>query len=378
MNLKNNKKIQKKKIMKKRINSLYIHIPFCRSLCPYCDFAKLLKNNKFEDGYISQLLKDLSSLKDKFFKFKTIFIGGGTPSCLNNKNLSLVLEALSKLLRSGGEFTIEANPEDIDVLFLNTIKKYGVNRISIGVQTFDQKILDSIHRNYHLDIFSLIKNVKKYVNNINLDFIYGLPGYSKQILENDLETFFKLDVNHASFYSLIVSQGTMYFNSGIKEIDEDISCDYYLYILKEMRKHGFERYEVSNYSKPGYECKHNLTYWHNEEYVGVGLNSSGYVSGVRYTNTKNFSDYINGINNIEKEIITYKSLKEYYFITNLRLSKGFSINDYNKIFHEDFLTTYKSKIKQMIKAGQVMVKNGRFFCTDKGLLVLDLVILDLI
>ncbi len=364
--------------MKRKVNSLYIHIPFCRNICPYCDFAKLYKNQNYEDKYINQLLKDLSLTRDKFFKFETIYIGGGTPSCLSLENLEKVLIACNKLHVRNYEFSIETNPEDISEELLKLLKKYGVNRISIGIQTFNEKILNTINRNYHINYVDMINLVKKYINNINLDFIYGLPGYSFDILKNDLETFFKLKVNHSSFYSLIVSPGTIFFNKNIKEIDEDLSSKYYLYILKEMRKHSFNRYEVSNYSKSGFECRHNLTYWRNQEYLGLGLNASGYIGNVRYTNTKNFSEYIKGINNIQKEFITNKQLEEYYLITNLRLSKGFSLSEYKEIFKIDFIEKYKNKIDLMIKEKQVAIKKGYFSCTDKGLLILDLILLKLI
>ncbi len=364
--------------MKRKVNSLYIHIPFCRNICPYCDFAKLYKNQNYEDKYIDQLLKDLSLTRDKFFKFETIYIGGGTPSCLSLDNLEKILIACSKMHKRDYEFSIETNPEDINQKLLELLKKYGVNRISIGIQTFNENILNTINRNYHINYKNMIELVKKYISNINLDFIYGLPGYSFDILKEDLKDFFELNVNHASFYSLIVSPGTIFFNKKVKEIDEDLSSEYYLYILKEMRKHGFERYEVSNYAKQGFECKHNLTYWRNKEYLGIGLNASGYIGNIRYSNTMNFSEYIKGINNINREIITDKQLEEYYFITNLRLSKGFSLDEYFKIFKTDFIKKYNKKVDLMIDNEQVTVNNGYFSCTDKGLLILDLILLQLI
>lgn len=365
------------KVMKRKINSLYVHIPFCHSLCPYCDFTKLLLNRKFEDLYIEQLIKDLSFVKDEFFKFKTIYIGGGTPSCLRTDNLEKLLCILNNMRDDSAEFTIEANPEDINDQFLTTLIKYGVNRISIGIQTFDGKILDSIGRNYHLDFNKLISKTKLYISNINLDFIYGLPNYTKSILRNDLNTFFKLDVNHASFYSLIVSPGTIFYNKGIKEDDQDKSREYYDLILKKMRDNGFERYEVSNYSKPGYECKHNINYWRNGKYVAVGLGGSGYVGNERYTNTKNFSEYIKGINNKEIEKITNKSLEEYYLLTNLRLKVGFSLIEYKDLFKKDFLIVFDSHIKKLLEDRLVNIKDNRFYCTDEGLIVLDYVLEEL-
>lgn len=365
--------------MRRKVNSLYIHIPFCRNICPYCDFLKIYKNEFFEDQYVEQVIKDLSSLEDKFFRFKTVYIGGGTPSCLELKNIEKILVFVKKIRKvTDYEFTIEANPEDINEDFLKLIKKYGVNRISLGVQTFDKNILKSIGRDYNIDFFKLISLTKKYINNINLDFIYGLPNYSFKILKNDLSTFFKLDCNHASFYSLIVSPGTMYFNEKVKEIDNDLSCTYYKYILNRMRKNGFERYEVSNYAKKGFESKHNLTYWRNHEYIGIGAGSSGYFGRVRYENTKNISKYINGINEIEKEVITNDMLEEYYFITNLRLSRGFSLKEYKKIFKSDFENKYKIVLEKLFKNKLVEIKKGFFCCTDKGILILDLILSELI
>ena len=364
--------------MKKRANSLYIHIPFCRHICPYCDFLKLLKNKDFEAKYVKQLIKDLSFFEDKSFKFKTIYIGGGTPSCLEKENLIFILSKIKHLLANDYEFSIEVNPEDITENLLKTFKKYGINRISIGIQTFDEKTLDSIKRNYHINYKEMICLVKKYIKNINLDFIYGLPGYSKEILENDLKTFFLLDVNHASFYSLIVEKGTLYYKENVKEIDDDISREYYDLILNEMRQHGFNRYEVSNYSKPGFECEHNLAYWKNKEYYAIGIGSSGYVGDIRYKNSSNFNKYINGINEVEKEKINTELLEEYYLITNLRLESGFSLLEYKKIFKKDFESTYKEKINTLLSKKLVSIKNNRFFCTDEGLILLDQVLLILI
>jgi putative oxygen-independent coproporphyrinogen III oxidase len=361
---------------KRKINSLYIHIPFCRHICPYCDFTKLIKNQDFEISYTKKLEEELTFLKSKYSKFTTIYIGGGTPSCLSIDNLNHLLEIVSKLKSSDCEFSIECNPEDISEELLKLFCKYGVNRISIGIQTFDSNMLDSIGRNYHIDFTFLIQQVKKYIRNINLDFIYGLPNYTKELLSSDLNTLFSLDVTHASFYSLIVSPGTIYFNKGIKEINDDKSREYYDLILNEMRNHGFKRYEVSNFAKQNFECKHNLTYWHNEEYVGIGLGASGYENGFRYTNSLNLDDYLKG-NKKQMEHITNKSLKEYYFITNLRLSDGFSLFEYKKNFNEDFVIKYNDVIQNLLSEHLCEIKNDRFYCTDEGIMLLDRVLLQL-
>jgi len=366
--------------IKKKINSLYIHIPFCRNICPYCDFTKLLKNQNFEDEYIEQIIKDISDAEISFYRFKTIYIGGGTPSCISLYNLEKLLKALNCVLNTstGYEFTIEANPEDIDENFLKLLKKYGINRISIGVQTFNVEILDSIHRNYNINFSRLIRLVKKYIKNINLDFIYGLPNYTFDVLKTDLDIFYRLKVKHASFYSLIVDSGCIYYNLGINEPSDDLCREYYDFILSSMREHKFERYEVSNYSLPGFESEHNINYWRNNEYLAIGIGASGYVGNIRYTNSKNISAYLKGIRNCEKEIITDITLKEYYFITNLRLKDGFNIDEFNEKFKIDFLSQYKDKINKLLKNNMVSIQNNRFFCTDDGLIILDEILLDLI
>lgn len=364
--------------MKKEINSLYIHIPFCRKLCPYCDFSKVIKNNSFEKRYIDQLIKDLSSVEDKFFLFKTIYIGGGTPSCLDYENLIKLLEKISMLKGADCEFTIEANPEDIDENFLKLIKKYGVNRISIGVQSFNKNILSSITRKTEINFIELIEMIKKYIDNINLDIIYGLPGSNISTLQNDLNFINRLDIQHASFYSLSINKGTEFYNKGIKEVDDSVSRGYYDLILKNMRDSGFVRYEVSNFCKPGYESLHNLNYWKNKEYVAIGLNSSGYVWPYRYKNSNNLTQYINGENRIEKELITNGLLKEYYLITNLRLYDGFSLKEYKKIFNEDFLIVNSKNIDEMKKNHLINIDYDRFYCTDEGLILLDRVLLKLL
>ena len=231
-----------------RINSLYIHIPFCKSICPYCDFTKIIKNEKFEDGYIYELLFDIEKIKAKYNKFKTIYLGGGTPSCLSYENLEKLLKSLEYFVDKDTEYTIETNPIDLTDDKLSLFKKYKINRISIGIQSFKEETLNLLDRNDHIDFKVLIKKVKNYIPNINLDFIYGLPNENLNDIKENLKKFIELDVNHISIYSLIISPGTKFYNMKLPELDEDFSRTAYLTIAKTLKKAGYIHYHPNNLS----------------------------------------------------------------------------------------------------------------------------------
>ena len=365
---------------KTKINSLYIHIPFCDSICPYCDFTKFLSKDIFKFEYINQLIRDLNELIAANCKFKTIYIGGGTPSCLSIKDLIKLLKKVKLLIDfdTNYEFTIEANPESIDEDKLRLFKSAGVNRISIGIQSFNDELLETINRNYHINYFNLIKTVKKYINNINIDLIYGLPGQTKENLLDDLNNFIKLDINHISTYSLSISPMSIFYVKGYKEIDEDLSREFYDTILNFLRKHGFERYEVSNFAKPGYESKHNLTYWNNEEYIGLGVGASGYIHPYRYKNSSNLTSYLHGKRNLEKEFISKNDNKIYFLLCNLRKKQGFLLKTYEILFKSRFFDDFSGKIEKFLENNLIITENDRIFCSDEGLIKLDLILKEII
>lgn len=354
--------------------SLYVHIPFCKKICPYCDFVKVLENKNFIEPYINELVKDISFFIDNNFKFETIYIGGGTPSILSSKNLEILLSNLRKILKNGGEFTIEANPESIDETKLSILKKFDINRISIGLQTFNKELLKSLNRDYNINYFDLINLVKKYIKNINVDFIYGLPNQDLESIKNDLEKFIKLDINHVSLYSLQVEENTLFYNEGVKEISSDQSSEMYNYILNYLRNNGFNRYEVSNFAKPGYESKHNLTYWNNEKYYAIGIGASGYINNIRYKNSANLTKYIKGLREKEIEKLNNEDVRKYYLICNLRKAEGFDLNEYNYKFNKDFLIDYKEEIEYLLAVKAINIENNRIKCTDYGILTLNLVL----
>ena len=353
--------------------SLYIHIPFCEHICKYCDFTKLFYFKKFEKPYIEALKKEVSSkVKNKIL---TLYFGGGTPTALSDEGFEDILSFASKYLESDYEFTVEANVENLTETKLDIMKRYGVNRLSIGVQSTCNKLLKEIGR-YHSfeDAQKIIKLAKsKGFSNINIDYIYGFKNQSLNDLKKDLEEFIKLDIDHISIYSLIVEKGSMFYAQNYKTQDEDESRKFYEYIVSFLRQHEYERYEISNFARNKKYSRHNLTYWHNEEYYGCGLGASGYENGVRYENTKSLPKYLECKFIASEEKLGLKDLKEYFLITNLRLEKGFLKENYKKTFGIDFADEFSEKIIKNNLTNYFNLEGNQIFLTDEGLILMDFI-----
>ena len=269
------------------VKSIYIHIPFCSSLCTYCDFSKMYSLKKYSSKYLESLSNELNERYSNE-EIETIYIGGGTPSVLDIDELKKLFEITNRIhLKNDYEFTIECNINDITEEKIKIFKKNKVNRISIGVQTFNKETLKKMNRKHSYDIVKKkIALLKKYdINNINVDLIYAFPGTNIDDLKKDLDLIFSLDIKHISTYSLMIEPHTLLYINNVKNIEEELDCEMYELICKEMKKHGFKHYEVSNFCLDGFESKHNLTYWNNQEYYGFGLGASGYIDNLRYTNT---------------------------------------------------------------------------------------------
>ena len=357
--------------------SLYIHIPFCEHLCPYCDFTKLFYFEKFSKPYLDALFKEIDSYH--LSKMETIYIGGGTPTSLSDDEFEKLLKKVSNLLEDGGEFTCEANVENLTRAKLEIMARYGVNRLSIGIQSSRDERLSQIGR-FHT--FEKAKEVVSMAhslgfNNINVDLMYGFPGQTLEEIKEDVKNILKLNTEHVSIYSLIVSPGTLFFKKNIKEQNQDDSRLFYDTILQMMRDAGFERYEISNFSKPGFKSRHNLVYWHNKEYCGVGLGASGYLNGIRYKNTEKLDEYLKGNFVSEKETVDQKAKREYFLMTHLRLKEGFSLEEYKKEFGTDFIEEYKDIVDDYKKRQLAVIQDGNFAFTDEGLIIMDSLILPL-
>ena len=359
--------------------SLYVHIPFCAHICGYCDFTKVLYQEEWAFSYIERLKEQLDSLNiDK--PLKTVYVGGGTPTALPSSLLKEILSKLSTYLNKNDyEFTVEANPENLDDEKLSIMRECEVNRLSIGIESTHLKFLKLMGRPHTFEeAKAKVELAKKHgFNNISCDLIYGLPTETLEDVKQDVVGLLSLDVPHLSTYCLSVNPGTVWHNKGYKEMDDGEAADQYELILKEFRKAGYKRYEVSNFAKPGYESRHNLVYWRDEEYYAAGLGASGYLDGERYTFTKNLLSYLKGSFEGERETLSSKDNKEEFFLTHLRLEEGFLDADYTKRFGVSFFEEFKKQYESLKSDGLLTSEQGRIYCTDKGMLLLDRVLISL-
>ena len=316
---------------------IYIHIPFCNKICSYCDFAKLYNISQYEDEYIDELIKDINVLPED--KYNSIYIGGGTPSVLKNNNLIKLLSSINKYTPVK-EYTFECNIEDINEELLQILKDNHINRLSIGVQSFNKKILSYLNRKADINIKYKIKLAKKYFNNINIDLIYAIKDESLDDLENDLNKFIDLDIPHISCYSLIIEPNTVLNNMNTKPIDEELDYKMYKLIEETLENNGYNHYEISNYAKSGYESVHNTSYWNNEEYYGLGLGASGYIDNIRYDNTRSINYYLNGKRHIYEEELSKDNIMDYEMILGLRKLEGINKKDFYNKFQVNIKDTY--------------------------------------
>lgn len=359
--------------------SLYLHIPFCVHLCHYCDFTKVFYNEKWAKKYLEVLIYELQTYK--IDKCKTIFIGGGTPSSLTYDQLEYLLSHLNKYLDKDYEFSIEVNPETLDFDKISLFKKYGINRVSIGVQTFNETVLKKLGR-YHTN--KDVKNVVNWLNkvgitNYSFDLIYGLEGTSKDDVKHDLDMALSYNVKHLSLYSLIIEPNTKFFISKVEALNDDELRTIYDFIINYLYDHGFIHYEVSNFAiDEEHFSKHNLTYWQNKEYYGIGLGASGYINGIRYQNTKSLNEYFNYNFVVHKETIDLKNKEFEYIMLNLRTIYGINFEQYNLLFNKNFKDYYKEEINQLKKLNLIEINENSLKVTSHNLYILDSIITEFI
>ena len=345
------------------ITSLYVHIPFCKKKCLYCDFNSFDNKSEKIGKYMEALYTEIESYS--FNKLETIYIGGGTPSFIDS---SYIVRLLS-MLPSANEVTIEMNPCTVTIEKLDDYRKAGVNRISIGLQTTNDNILKEIGRAHSFEDFKkaygLIRNAG--FTNVNVDLMFGLPNQTLEDLKESVDYLISINPEHISCYSLILH------NDILKNLpnDEDERKMYY-YVKDKLKANGYEHYEISNFAKKGYESKHNLVYWNQEDYAGIGAGASSYIDGVRYTNESNIDKYNELVNKefsqrIVEEVQSSEEKLREYIILKLRLIEGLGISEFNKKFLTDFEEKFKNEISKLEKQKLVQIRNGRFMLTDKGL-----------
>lgn len=327
------------------MRSVYVHIPFCNSICSYCDFCKMLYNEEWVDHYLSKLEIEINKYYENDV-VKTIYIGGGTPSSLSINFLERLFSMLSNIkIYDKNEYTIEMNVNDITEDKLILLKKYKINRVSVGIESFNKFKLKFMNRKHNKkEIIKAIKLLRKYdFDNINIDFMYALPIENYKIFKKDLKKFLHLDVEHISTYSLIIEDNTALKINDIKPLDENLDAKMYKYLTRKLKKYDFNHYEVSNFSKTGYESIHNLTYWNNEEYYGFGLGSHGFINNVRYENTRNLNKYLNEDFRKEEYIVSTKEDMENEVIFGLRKLSGIDIKKFYDKFGKNIQEVFDIK-----------------------------------
>lgn len=343
------------------MKSIYIHIPFCNNICSYCDFAKVFYNEKYVLKYLESLEFEINNnYKNEIID--TLYIGGGTPSSLSIKELNRLFNILKKIkLSDNYEFTIECNIDSLTKEKIDLFKSNKVNRLSIGIETFNKKYLSFLNRKeFNLDI---LEYAKKKFNNINIDLIYAIPNETIEELNKDIDEFLKLNINHISLYSLIIEPHTKLYIDNVKNIDEDLDYEMYKLIDKRLKENGYIHYEISNYSKKGYESKHNLTYWDNKKYYGFGLGASGYIDNIRYTNTRNLDKYINHDYDRDITILDKNIEMENEMILGLRKLKGVNLKEFKEKFNIDIKE--KFNIDKLIKEEKLIIKDNYIFINPR-------------
>lgn len=371
---------------------IYIHIPFCKQKCYYCDFVSYSNKCNEVKEYIESLKKEIEEFDFSNYKVTSIYIGGGTPSYIDSIYIVEILSELKEKLKCNLiefkdiEITIEVNPGTVDKKKLNDYKKLGINRLSIGLQSTKNDILKKIGRIHtyqeFLEIYKLARETG--FKNINIDLMIGIPGQKIGDLKNTLQNIIKLEPEHISVYSLIIEENTpiekMLENGEIKLPDEDLERNMYWYVKNTLELNGYNHYEISNFAKLGKESRHNLNCWNQEEYIGFGVAAHSYLNDIRFSNTINVEEYIQHIENNRKEeniqIEESQSLedkKNEFMMLGFRKIQGVDIARFKEKFIDNPIFLYRENLNKLVEEGLIEVDLNHIKLTNKGIDLANLV-----
>ena len=370
--------------------SLYIHIPFCAQKWLYCDFPSFARKDHLRKAYIEALNKEIISLREKHnnLEINTIFIGGGTPSVLESNELECLLKEIAKLnMAKDIEYSMECNPGNLTEEKLEVMKKYGVNRISMGLQAKQDNLLKGLGRIHNYKTFkeNFLLAKKVGFNNINVDLMFGLPNQRLNEWEETLREIISLEPAHISAYSLIIEEGTafynLYENDKLKLPTEEEERKMYHLAKEILEENGFNQYEISNYAKEGKECRHNLAYWNMDNWIGVGSAAASYINGKRIKNISSVEEYINSINEkgeaVEEIINNSKNdnMEEFMFM-GLRKINGIDENEFKNRFSMNINDVYGEILNKYIDEGLLIRESGRIFLSEKGIEISNVIMAD--
>ena len=371
--------------MKKDIG-LYIHMPFCKAKCYYCDFISYANKEKLIKEYVEALIKEMKHINLSKYSIQTVYIGGGTPSLIDNESIAKIMDNLRLFVAGNAEITIEINPGTANKEKLKKYKEIGINRLSIGLQSADNELLSEIGRIHKYEDFLNVYNEARNIGfrNINVDLMLGLPNQDLKKLEESVKEVITLSPEHISIYSLILEENTklydMVMNEELKLPDEAIERKMYWNVKKMLENEGYIHYEISNFAKKGYESQHNLDCWRQKEYVGFGVAAHSYTNAVRYSNIENLEEYIENYENdklednfVFNEKQTHNMKVKEYMMLGLRKLKGVSIQEFKEKFVANPIYVFKNELEKLVNEDLLEIDGDYIRLTKKGLDLANLV-----
>lgn len=359
--------------MNKKEIGLYIHIPFCAHKCDYCDFVSFSNKEEIIEQYIQKIIDEIEMEKLKQYKIKTIYIGGGTPSFIPSKYIVKILQSID--MENAEEITIEINPGTVNREKLEDYYNIGINRLSIGLQSTDNKILKQISRIHtyeeFLDTYKLAKEVG--FTNINVDLMIGLPNQTLDCIKNSLEEIISIKPQHISVYSLILEEGTklekQVSENLVKLPSEDEERKMYWCVKQKLEECGYTHYEISNFAIKGFESKHNSDCWKQKEYIGIGLAAHSYIDDTRYSNTCNLNEYLYNLkeSRIQHEVQSKEEKQREYMLLGLRKIEGINIQEFKNKFVENPIYLYRRELEKLVKNNLLEIDTNYIKLTKKGI-----------
>lgn len=360
---------------------VYVHIPFCKRKCYYCDFISFCEKDELQEKYINTVIQEIEDFfnLNKNVKIKTIYIGGGTPSFIDGKYIEKIMNTFNK--EGVVEATIEVNPGSASLEKLKKYKECGINRLSIGLQSTEDRLLKKIGRIHNYNDFLATYNLAREVgfDNINVDLMIGLPGQTIEDVKSSLNKVINLNPSHISVYSLIVEENTIIYNlieqNKIVLPDEELERNMYWYVKNYLELGGYEHYEISNFAKNGKKSLHNLDCWNQKEYVGFGASAHSYLNRKRFCNIGALEEYIKDFKNTKEvqEVQSFYETKQEYMLLGLRKIKGVCISDFKNKFGENPIFLFKNELNKLIEEGLLEITTNNIKLTNKGLNFANLV-----
>ena len=360
-----------------RPQALYLHVPFCRTICYYCDFCHEVYRRETAEAWLQAVRKQLAGTE--IGPLKTIYIGGGTPTSLDADLLDELLGLLDPYrCAETEEYTIEINPETLTDEKAALLQRHGVNRASLGFQTADAALLQKINRHHTpQDVEQAAACLRRHdIDNISLDLMYSLPGQTMASLQDSVHQALAIRPDHLSLYSLTVEPDTVFGRRGIEPLDEDTEADMYEWICRTLPAHGYEQYEISNFARPGRESRHNLVYWHYEDFTGISCGASGKEGNIRYDMPARLSAYLADPLGRDELVLTEEDMMFEMLMMGLRLKQGVSAADFKKRFDQDLHDVYGDIIDQMTARGLLVYSKGRLACTEAGFPLLNSILVE--